>query len=69
MSHSIERFRRGPTALGGNSQNIVGKAIQLKLDERIRSTQSARDFLIDLEYATEDEIENLQKEFAKRRRC
>ncbi|MGO4685875.1 low affinity iron permease family protein [Hyphomicrobium sp. 2TAF46] len=50
-----------------HSQNKDGKAIQLKLDELIRSTQSARNILIDLEHATEDEIENLQKEFAKRR--
>ena len=52
-----------------HSQNKDGKAIQLKLDELIRSTQSARNILIDLEHATEDEIENLQKEFAKRRQC
>lgn len=50
-----------------HSQNKDGKAIQLKLDELIRSTQSARNVLIDLEHATEDEIENLQKEFARRR--
>ncbi|WP_245279974.1 low affinity iron permease family protein [Hyphomicrobium sp. 99] len=50
-----------------HSQNKDGKAIQLKLDELIRSTQSARNILIDLEHATEDEIEKLQKEFARRR--
>lgn len=59
----------GQPPSAGNSQNIVGKAIPLKLDVLIRGMQSARDFLIDLEHAIEDEIESLQKEFAKRRRC
>ena len=52
-----------------HSQNRDGKAIQLKLDELIRSTQSARNILIDLEHATEEEIDKLQKEFARRRHC
>ncbi|WP_339084406.1 low affinity iron permease family protein [Hyphomicrobium sp. ghe19] len=50
-----------------HSQNKDGKAIQLKLDELIRSTQSARNILIDLEHATEEEIAKFQAEFTKRR--
>lgn len=48
-----------------HSQNRDGKAIQLKLDELIRSTQQARNKLIDLEHCTDEEIERLQKEFAR----
>jgi low affinity Fe/Cu permease len=50
-----------------HSQNKDGRAIQLKLDELIRSTKSARNKLIDLEHCTEEEMEKLQKEFARRR--
>ncbi len=50
-----------------HSQNKDGRAIQLKLDELIRSTQSARNILIDLEHCTEEEMEKFQKEFARRR--
>ncbi|MFT3731070.1 MAG: low affinity iron permease family protein [Hyphomicrobium sp.] len=51
-----------------HSQNRDGKAIQLKLDELIRSTESARNMLIDLENCTDEEMEQLQKEFARRRK-
>jgi low affinity Fe/Cu permease len=51
-----------------HSQNRDGKAIQLKLDELIRSTRTARNVLIDLEHCTEDEMERFQQEFSKRRR-
>ncbi|MFA5958081.1 low affinity iron permease family protein [Hyphomicrobium sp.] len=51
-----------------HSQNKDGRAIQLKLDELIRSTRSARNILIDLEHCTDEEMEKLQDEFAKRRR-
>lgn len=50
-----------------HSQNKDGKAIQLKLDELIRSTERARNKLIDMEHCTEEEIERLQEEFARRR--
>lgn len=50
-----------------HSQNKDGRAIQLKLDELIRSTKSARNGLIDLEHCTEEEMEKLQKEFARRK--
>ena len=48
-----------------HSQNRDGRAIQLKLDELIRSSQSARNRLIDLEHCTEEELKDLQEEFEK----
>ncbi|HML28028.1 MAG TPA: low affinity iron permease family protein [Hyphomicrobium sp.] len=50
-----------------HSQNRDGQAIQLKLDELIRSTEQARNKLIDLEHCTDEELESIQKEFARRR--
>jgi low affinity Fe/Cu permease len=50
-----------------HSQNKEGKALQLKLDELIRSNESARNRLIDLEHCTEEELQELQEEFKKRR--
>jgi low affinity Fe/Cu permease len=43
-----------------HSQNRDGRAIQLKLDEIIRSTKAASNRLIDLEHGTEEEFEKLQ---------
>lgn len=43
-----------------HSQNRDGRAIQLKLDELIRSTKSASNRLIDLEHCTEEEFNDLQ---------
>lgn len=51
-----------------HSQNRDGRAIQLKLDELIQSTKNARNRLIDLEHCTDDEMRELQEEFAKRQR-
>lgn len=51
-----------------HSQNKDGKAIQLKLDELIRSTRKARDRLIDLEHCTDEELEQFQQEFARRKK-
>jgi low affinity Fe/Cu permease len=48
-----------------HSQNRDSRAIQLKLDELIKSTKNARDRLIDLEHCTDDEMRELQEEFAK----
>jgi low affinity Fe/Cu permease len=48
-----------------HSQNRDGQAIQLKLDELIRSSHRARNSLIDLEHCTEEEMAALQKEFEK----
>ena len=50
-----------------HSQNKDGRAIQLKLDELIRSTETVRNMLIDLEHCTDEELERLQKEFSRRR--
>ncbi|RYG48777.1 low affinity iron permease family protein [bacterium] len=46
-----------------NTQNRDSRAIHLKLDEIIRCTAAARDSLIDLEEATDEELSALQKEF------
>ena len=48
-----------------HSQNRDGRAIQLKLDELIQATTNARNRLIDLEHCTDDEMRELQEEFAK----
>jgi low affinity Fe/Cu permease len=49
------------------TQNRDARAIHLKLDELIRATQ-ARDAFADLEDATEEELERLQREFEALRR-
>jgi low affinity Fe/Cu permease len=46
-----------------NTQNRDGKAVQLKLDELIRSS-GARNSFIDLEDMTDEDMETLNKEFA-----
>jgi low affinity Fe/Cu permease len=51
-----------------HTQNKEGKALQLKLDELIHSTKQARNRLIDLEHCSADELKQLEKEFARRRR-
>jgi low affinity Fe/Cu permease len=48
-----------------NSQNRDSKAVQIKLDELIRSINSARNEIIDVEDASEEELKKLQKDFAK----
>jgi len=50
-----------------NTQNREGKALQLKLDELIRSSKTARNRLIDLQHCSDDELRDLQQEFARRR--
>ncbi len=45
-----------------NTQNRDSKAMQLKLDELIRATQ-ARDAFVDLEDLSDDELDQLDKEF------
>lgn len=50
-----------------HTQNKEGRALQLKLDELIQSNEAARNRLIDLEHCTDDELRQLQKEFARRR--
>lgn len=48
-----------------NTQNRDGKALQLKLDELIRSSRPARDNFLDLEDMTDDELEELDAEFKR----
>lgn len=51
-----------------NSQNRGNEAIQLKLDELIRSTSKARSGLVDLEDLSDEELKKLQEEFKNLRR-
>jgi methyl-accepting chemotaxis protein len=46
-----------------NTQNRDAKAIHLKLDELIRGVTGARTNLVNLEELSDDELENLQREF------
>jgi low affinity Fe/Cu permease len=51
-----------------NTQNRDAKAIHLKLDELIRGVTGARNRLIDLEELSEEELDDLQRQFVKLRR-
>lgn len=46
-----------------NSQNRDSKALQLKLDELIRATESANNALLDLEELDERELDKVRDEF------
>jgi low affinity Fe/Cu permease len=46
-----------------NTQNRDSKAIQLKLDELIRSLAGARNRLMDLETLSDEDLDKFQKEF------
>ncbi len=46
-----------------NTQNRDGKAIQLKLDELIRSAEKARNNMVDLEDMSDEQLDALEKEF------
>ena len=48
-----------------NTQNRDTRALQLKLDELIRSTAGARPQLMNLEDLDEDQLEALKKEFER----
>jgi low affinity Fe/Cu permease len=48
-----------------NTQNRDSEAVQLKLDELIRSTKRARNALLDLEELSEEELAKLRKEFRR----
>lgn len=50
-----------------NAQNRDGKAVQLKLDELIRALKNARNELIDLEELSDEQVSQLQQEFARLR--
>lgn len=47
-----------------NTQNRDAKAIHLKLDELIRALKGARDELVDLEKLSDDELQQLEDQFA-----
>jgi low affinity Fe/Cu permease len=48
-----------------NTQNRDGRAIHLKLDELLRSIHSARNRLINLEHCTDQELDDMQREFER----
>jgi low affinity Fe/Cu permease len=48
-----------------NTQNRDAKALHLKLDELIRSMQGARNTMVNLEELSDDELEQLQKQFRR----
>ena len=48
-----------------NSQNRDASAVQLKLDELIRASSTARNRLLTLENLTEEELEQMKKSFAR----
>jgi low affinity Fe/Cu permease len=48
-----------------NTQNRDSRALHLKLDELIRSTHAARNRLIDLENCTDEELDQLEREFER----
>jgi len=48
-----------------NTQNRDARAIHLKLDELIESVENARNEIVDIEHASEDELEAHEKEFAE----
>jgi low affinity Fe/Cu permease len=48
-----------------NTQNRDTRALQLKLDELIRASADARNKLIDLEDLSDEDMEQLQKEFCE----
>ncbi len=48
-----------------NSQNRDTKAVHIKLDELIRAINSARNQIIDVENASEQELKKLQQDFSE----
>lgn len=46
-----------------NTQNRDGRAMQLKLDELIKATKSARAEFVDVESLTDTELDELQEQF------
>jgi low affinity Fe/Cu permease len=51
-----------------NTQNRDSKAMHLKLDELLRATRAARNTLVNLEEMSDDELAELEAEFARVRR-
>ena len=50
-----------------NTQNRDAKALHLKLDELIRAKKGARNSLLDLENCTDEELEQIEREFKRLR--
>jgi low affinity Fe/Cu permease len=50
-----------------NTQNRDSRAVHLKLDELIRSVQTARNEMVGLENMSDEDLDALQKEFARLR--
>lgn len=48
-----------------NTQNRDSRALHLKLDELIRSVQTARNEMVGLEDLSDDDLERLQKQFTR----
>ncbi len=51
-----------------NTQNRDSRAVQLKLDELIRSVSGARNKLMDLEGMSDEDLDDFQKEFERLRK-
>jgi low affinity Fe/Cu permease len=51
-----------------NTQNRDAKVLHLKLDELIRVTRRARNHLVDLEDCSDEELEQLEREFERLRK-
>jgi low affinity Fe/Cu permease len=51
-----------------NTQNRDARAIHLKLDELIKGNRRARNVMVDLENCTEEELNQLEKEFHRVRK-
>jgi low affinity Fe/Cu permease len=47
------------------TQNRDARVLHLKLDELIRTNRSARNALADLEHATDEELDTLEREFRR----
>jgi len=48
-----------------NTQNRDARAIQLKLDELIRGLKGARNWLVDLENVSDEELDKIEREFKR----
>jgi len=48
-----------------NAQNRESEAVQLKLDELIRATKTARNTLLDIEELSEDELDRIKARFER----
>jgi low affinity Fe/Cu permease len=48
-----------------NAQNRESEAVQLKLDELIRATKTARNTLLDIEELSEEELDRIKARFER----